>query len=1118
MWLRSKAFILILLLVWSGVLSLSARAAITDAFATSAEGARPASDETLAKLRGALESQQREAAGEAARYQRAAGLLQQSIAEAPATIELLRKDIARAAALFGTARIEKMTLQQLDARLGLLESQLRALDIALSDVYEKIADQQNVPTSARNKITTLQLEEAEAERIIESQKNAAADLDRLRRDVAVAQRERLGAERKYHEIQLEGFQRTLEVLTANRDLLTAQLAAIQDAYDDTRARFDELRKDDAARKQAAFDELEEAIKGMPTPVIDAALTNRKYNDEILVLESGLRETTLWNKQINDVIQELRQRYQIAQQQLDIGGYNHFYMDHVRYVTRDVRPLLNQYGDADSLRAALVESRAKQFSYDEQLRELRNYAERQKKIVRVLDRIPSEVKTDIAITAEIQRIYAQREQLLARLSQVNGNYVVAVTTYELARKQLETEVRKFNTMLNRKLTWLHSSPPMTWDVLLKAPEGAFRFFAGSPWLEVPHYLDTYRTRHPLRTAFAFILLGALVYSRRKLLGRLAGMKDKIGRVGRDTFRHTLEALAVTLVAALPVPLLLYLVGVALMTQSPYQSFAYTLADPFLRMGQIALVLAVISLVIREDGLGPVHFRWDARIIRLLQLHVRSFAVQIPVYMLGLYLVNNAGDQKLVFIFARVLLLTANLALAWSFWHLLRPEKGLISADEYAFFDAHWRQRYLWMPIVVGIPAVCAGLLAWGYDFSVVSIARLFFTSLFAGFGIYLAHQVLTRWFAVQERRIAYDRALARRAAAQAAKAREDVNMASMESVPDVEAVDEINLESISEHNRGLLKILASAAMLTTFWHLWSDLAPALDVLDKIVLWNMTDVAENGDATQVAVTLWSVLCALLVLVVMVVSGRNLPGLVEVVLLQRFHMEKSIRFAITTVATYCIYAVGLMVASSLLGIEWQKVGWLVAALGVGLGFGLQEIFANFVSGIIILIERPIRIGDAVTIEGQSGMVTQIRMRSTTVTDWDLKELIIPNKAIVTSQLVNWTLSDSATRVVIPVGVEYGTDPRMVIKSLLKAAEDNALISRDRPPGAFFLGFGESTLNFELRVFVTDFPSRLQVLHELNMAINDQFVSADIQMAFRQLDVRVKEFPVSMSSIHGA
>jgi potassium efflux system protein len=1092
------AFILALLLIWAGMFPALSHAVMSEVFAASADSPRPASDETLAKRRTSLEGQRREASDEAARFQRETALLQKAIAEAPQTVDLLRKDIARVAALFGTARIEKMTLQQLDARLGLLESQLRALDMALSDVYEKIANQQNVPTSARNKITNLQLDEAEIERVIESLKNATDELDRLRRDVAEAQRERLGAERKYQEVQLDGFQRVLELLTANRDLLTAQLAAIQDGYDDTRARFEELRKDDVARKQAAFDELEEAIKGMPTPVIDAALTNRKYNDEILLLESGLRETILWNKQINDVIQELKQRYQIAQQQLDIGGYNHFYMDHVRYVTRDVRPLLNQYGDADSLRAALVEARAKQFSYDEQLRELRNYAERQKKIVRVLDRIPSEVKTDIAVTAEIQRIYAQREQLLARLSQVNGNYVVAVTTYELARKQLETEVRKFNTMLNRKLTWLHSSPPMTWDVLLKVPEGAYRFFAESPWLEIPRYLGDYRSRHPLRTAFSLILLGALVYSRRKLLGRLAGMKDKIGRVGRDQFRHTLEALVVTLVAALPVPLLLYMTGVALMTQSPYQSFAYTLADPFLRMGQIALVLTVISLVIREDGLGPVHFRWDARVIRLLQLHVRSFTLQIPVYMLGIYLVNNAGDQKTVFMFARALLLTANLALAWSFWHLLRPGRGLISADAYGFFDPRWRQRYVWMPLVVGIPAACAGLLAWGYDFSVVSIARLFFTSLFAGFGIFLAHQVLTRWFAVQERRIAYDRALARRAAAQAAKTREDVDMASMESVPDVDTVDEINLESISERNRGLLKILASAAMLTTFWHLWSDLAPALDVLDKIVLWHVTDIAENGDATQVAVTLWSVLCALLVLVVMVVSGRNLPGLVEVVLLQRFHMEKSIRFAITTVATYCIYAVGLMVASSLLGIAWQKVGWLVAALGVGLGFGLQEIFANFISGIIILIERPIRIGDLVTIGGQSGTVSQIRIRATTLTDSDRRELIIPNKAIVTTQLSNWSLSDNVSRLVFPITVDAGSEPDIVVRTLVQIAQEQVSVLKQPAPGAFFMGFGEhGVMKFELRVFVGEFTRRLPTTHDINVAIAHRF---------RELGIRIE------------
>ena len=110
-------------------------------------------------------------------------------------------------------------------------------------------------------------------------------------------------------------------------------------------------------------------------------------------------------------------------------------------------------------------------------------------------------------------------------------------------------------------------------------------------------------------------------------------------------------------------------------------------------------------------------------------------------------------------------------------------------------------------------------------------------------------------------------------------------------------------------------------------------------------------------------------------------------------------------------------------MLGVTWSSVQWLVAAVSVGLGFGLQEIFANFVSGLLLLVERPVRVGDTITVGGVTGTVTRIRIRATTIQDWDLKELVVPNKDLVTGHLLNWTLSDAANRVTVFVGVAYGS-----------------------------------------------------------------------------------------------
>ena len=159
------------------------------------------------------------------------------------------------------------------------------------------------------------------------------------------------------------------------------------------------------------------------------------------------------------------------------------------------------------------------------------------------------------------------------------------------------------------------------------------------------------------------------------------------------------------------------------------------------------------------------------------------------------------------------------------------------------------------------------------------------------------------------------------------------------------------------------------------------------------------------------------------------------------------------------------------------------------MGLGFGLQEIFANFVSGLILLFERPFRVGDVITVNNLDGTVTRIRTRATTLVDFDNKEIVVPNKTFITGQLVNWTLSDEITRITIKVGVDYGTDPNLVHRLLQQAAAENPRVLSERPPTSWLLNFGASTLDFELRIFVGTIGDRLAVRNEINTRLIELF-----------------------------
>jgi len=249
------------------------------------------------------------------------------------------------------------------------------------------------------------------------------------------------------------------------------------------------------------------------------------------------------------------------------------------------------------------------------------------------------------------------------------------------------------------------------------------------------------------------------------------------------------------------------------------------------------------------------------------------------------------------------------------------------------------------------------------------------------------------------------------------------------------------------------------------------------------------------------------ALLVVIIMMVATRNIPGVMEIAVLRHLPLDAGSRYAISTISRYIIIGIGLIIALNILGFSWSSLQWLVAALGVGIGFGLQEIVANFISGLILLFERPIRVGDTVTVGGISGTVSRIRIRATTITDWDRKELIIPNKSFITGELVNWTLSDPIIRIIIKVGIAYGSDTALAQKVLETVVNENPFVLKEPNPRVLFLNFGESSLDFEVRVFVRGVEKlMITTRHELHLAIDNAFREHGIEISFPQRDIHLR------------
>lgn len=253
---------------------------------------------------------------------------------------------------------------------------------------------------------------------------------------------------------------------------------------------------------------------------------------------------------------------------------------------------------------------------------------------------------------------------------------------------------------------------------------------------------------------------------------------------------------------------------------------------------------------------------------------------------------------------------------------------------------------------------------------------------------------------------------------------------------------------------------------------------------------------GDVTQAAVAL----------LITIGAWRHLGDLFALVVFPRMPEDPGVRFAVLTLCRYLVLGLGSLVGLSALHLGMEKIGMVLAALGVGLGFGLQEIVSNFVSGIILLLERPIRVGDVVTVAGMSGKVDRINIRATTIINWENQSIIVPNREFISGELVNWTHKDKVIRVSIHVGVAYGSDPDRVSDLLLTIAREDADVLRNPVPAAFMESFGDSALNFVLHVHVPDPSLGPRVRHRLCTQVQKRFQAAGIGIPFPMRELLVR------------
>lgn len=304
--------------------------------------------------------------------------------------------------------------------------------------------------------------------------------------------------------------------------------------------------------------------------------------------------------------------------------------------------------------------------------------------------------------------------------------------------------------------------------------------------------------------------------------------------------------------------------------------------------------------------------------------------------------------------------------------------------------------------------------------------------------------------------------------------------------------------------GLGIMVLGGLALAWVWDL--DLALIRTLADK-PLWRPDSQAENW------VTLGELIKAIVYVLLGVAAWRHMNPLFALFLYPRMTDDPGVRFAVVTLCRYAVLGLTTILALGAIHLDMTKIGVVVAALGVGLGFGLQEVVSNFVCGIILLLERPIRIGDIVTVAATSGRVDRINIRATTIVNGDNQSMIVPNREFITGNLVNWTYHDKVMRVPIRLGVAYGTDPDRVVDLLLAIVRDDADVLRNPVPAAQMEAFGDSALMFALYLYVPD-PSLIgRVRHRVCAEIQRRFAEENIQIPFPTRELLLNRIPDELS-----
>lgn len=1032
-----------------------------------------------------------------------AEVFKQSIGSLPLESKQLQHQIGEAESSIKNRKTDKFAqfpIDELEQRLIMEKSRLSDLDAEISHNDSQVNELVNRPQVIRALSAEIKSRQsADLDEQLALQNRAGSLLiEKEARQIMLDTRLRLGnSSLKALELENISAPMRLQLQKDRVHLLSLQREQLTLLIDELDNYLIDKRQQEISKEQAELALAEKAAEGKPPLIRAATQQNMAYNRNLQDVNKNMELYLVKKNEIEVRNKQLEKDFHSAEQKINLAGLSPVLGNLLREQRRNL-PQRNQFGDLnDGIQHEIALTSLEMFKLDEAKKQL---ADVNQLLMAQLAKSTNDSYDDserLRLRTELRLLLNDQKDLVVRLSAVYAEYSRVLGDVDFNLQQMLTASDKFGAYLDQRLLWVPSAPVISEDYLKDIFHSLLWFLNPANWLNVLVGLGKGVSSSPWVMPVLVAVVG--LYWRYKRVAKQSVLK-LLSKNGNNpyasSFGQLLLGLAAILWLTLLWPLLMIWLAWVININHGADTFSHAIADGLVATAISMAVVQFFYRIFRPEGVAQVLFLWQQQTVKIIyrQLQWSRFVVLPCIFIIAMTGSDLFSEHS--YALGRTAQIVMMLVLAYVFHRLCHPLQGL--GKGFYANSKGWlsRLRYVWYSVAVLTPLVVIGFAVAGYYQSALELQDKLVTTLRLLIMTGFFHALAIRWLDVTKRQLVLHNARHKRKQAEAPSGADGI----------VCIEDELHdISMINQQSNKLLTTIIAVIVLAGLWVTWSDILPAFSVFQRIELWQYQQMLEGKEVT-LSVTLVNVFFCLLYAGLTAVFVSNFPALVDLLTVDKFSITHGSRYALIQLVRYSLISIAFLAIANELGGSWSQVQWLVAALSVGLGFGLQEIFANMVSGIILLFERPIRVGDTVTVGNVTGRVSRIQMRATHIVDWDRKELVVPNKIFITDQLINWTLSDTVTRLVMPISVAYGSDTDLVERILKQAIVDTGQVLDDPEPTVSLSGFGESSLDFKLNVFVRELGDRMLVTHELHKRIYAALREHHIEVPYPQRDVHIR------------